>query len=350
MLNLAVAVAQHGLEVDLLLAKAEGQYLNQIPKTVNLIDFEATRVLKSLPKLVNYLKMCQPSALISAIEHSNILNIWAKKLSGVSTKVVITEHNPPSKLKYAGGKTAKKLTVLNLAMRFSYPLADKVIAVSQGVANDLKRFVSPSKIEVIHNPVLRQEMFEKAEEPCPHPWFSPRKTPVILAIGRLEKLKDFSNLIQAFAILRKKRHTKLVILGEGQERETLEKLVKDLAIIEDVMMPGFTPNPYCYIKNASVFVLSSITEGLPTVLIEALALGTPVVSTDCESGPKEILADGAYGTLVPIQDSAAMALAIEKTLDAPHHPVDPAVLRSYHHDVAVQAYLKVAGFPIKEVS
>jgi glycosyltransferase involved in cell wall biosynthesis len=216
MLNLAIAMTRMGLRVDLVLAKAEGPYLKQVPDNLNLINFEATRVLQCLPKLVHYLKQTQPYALISAIEHSNILAIWAKTLARVSVKVIITEHNPPSKLKYAGGKTAKKLIALNMAMKFSYPFADKVIAVSQGVADDLKRFVPVSKIEVIHNPVLSEDILEKANHPCPHPWFSPGQPPVILAVGRLEKLKDFSNLIQAFAILRKKRPAKLVILGRDK--------------------------------------------------------------------------------------------------------------------------------------
>ena len=343
MLNLATSMAQLGIKINLVLAKAEGQYLEQVPKTVTIIDLGCKRTLDSLPKLVTYLKREKPLTLISAIEHTNIIAIWAKKLAGVSTKIVITEHNPPSKLEYATEATVKKLRALRIAMRFSYPLADQVIAVSQGVADDLKSLVSASKVQVIHNPVIRQDMFQKAQEPLQHPWFQKDQIPVILAVGRLEKQKDFPNLLQAFALLKKKQAARLMILGEGQERAVLESLVTSLNLTADVALPGFDSNPYRYIKRAKVFVLSSVMEGLPTVLIEAMALGVPLVSTDCESGPREILEGGKHGVLVPIQNSQALAEAMEKALSTAPQGVSQSVLKSYTHEVAVHAYLKVAG-------
>lgn len=345
MLNLAAGMADQGLKVDLVLAKAEGPYLKQIPQHIQLIDLKASRTLQSLPGLIQYLKEVKPEVLISAIEHSNILAIWAKKLSGVSTRVVITEHNPPSMLKHATKATRKKLGALQLFMRISYPLADQIVAVSQGVADDLKRLAPAQKIRVIHNPVLHQDIFQKARAPLDHPWFKPGQLPVILAIGRLEKQKDFPNLIRAFALLRKRREARLFILGEGQERHALEALVSELGLQDDVLLPGFDSNPYRYIAACSLFVMSSLMEGLPTVLIEALALGARLVSTDCESGPREILADGKYGTLVPIQDSLALANAIETRLDSPATFVSQHVLKSYTYETAVQSYLEVAGYP-----
>jgi glycosyltransferase involved in cell wall biosynthesis len=346
MLNLASGMADLGIKIDLILAKAEGQYLDQVPNTIRLIDLKAQRTIYSLPTLVTYLKQTKPLTLISAIEHTNIIAIWAKRLAGVSTKIVITEHNPPSKLKYATEATVKKLGALRIAMQLSYPLADQVIAVSQGVADDLQGLVKASKVQVIHNPVIRQEMFQKAQEPLEHPWFQTNQIPVILAVGRLEKQKDFPNLIKAFALLRQKRPARLMILGEGQERAALESLVQSLNLQSDISLAGFDTNPYRYIKRADVFVLSSIMEGLPTVLIEAMALGVPLVSTDCDSGPREILADGRYGYLVPIQNSEALAIALEKALSTPTQNVDQRVLESYTYDVAVNAYIKAAGIEL----
>ncbi len=285
MLNLANGMADLGFNIDLVLAKADGPYLNQVSKHVNIIDLDAARTLQSLPKLVQYLRKVRPKALISAIEHTNILAIWAKKLSGASTKVIISEHNPPSMLKHATEATVKKLGAIQFAMRLSYPMADQVIAVSQGVADDLKTLVAEDKLQVIHNPVLRKEMFQKAKEPLDHPWFALSEPPVILAIGRLEKQKDFPNLIRAFAQVRQKQPARLLILGEGQERPKLERLIAELQLQDDVSLHGFDSNPYRYIQQCSVFVMSSVMEGLPTVLIEAMALGRRLVSTDCESGP-----------------------------------------------------------------
>jgi glycosyltransferase involved in cell wall biosynthesis len=343
MLNLATGMADLGFNIDLVLAKAEGQYLSQVSKHINVIDLDSPRTLQSLPKLIRYLKRAKPKALISAIEHTNILAIWAKKLSGVATKVIISEHNPPSMLKHATQATVKKLGAIKLAMRLSYPMADQIIAVSQGVADDLETLVAKDKVQVIHNPVLRKEMFQKAKEPLDHPWFTSGEPPVILAIGRLEKQKDFPNLIGAFAQLRQQQPVRLLILGEGQERPALESLIAELGLQKDVSLHGFDSNPYRYIQHCSVFVMSSVMEGLPTVLIEAMALGSRLVSTDCESGPREILADGKYGILVPIQDSTALAKAIKESLKASPSKASQEVLKPYTYETAVHSYLQVAG-------
>jgi glycosyltransferase involved in cell wall biosynthesis len=166
------------------------------------------------------------------------------------------------------------------------------------------------------------------------------------SVGRLEPQKDFPNLLRAFALLRKKQMARLVILGEGNLRPQLEALVKELGIEEDVQLPGFNSNPYAFMKRASVFVLSSVLEGLPTVLIEAMALGTPVVSTDCKSGPKEILGSSGYGTLVPTQNPEALAAAIEKTLNSPKQTIDQNKLKRYTSEEATNNYLRTAGFKI----
>jgi glycosyltransferase involved in cell wall biosynthesis len=202
--------------------------------------------------------------------------------------------------------------------RWFYPWADAIVTVSQGSADDLVRLgLSSERIRVIYNPVVTPELFEKAKEPLEHDWFEPGSPPVILGVGRLEKQKDFPTLIRAFAQVRQQRPARLMILGEGQDRPALEALVQELGIEEDVALPGFVANPFAYMARAGVFVLSSLFEGLPTVLIEAIAVGTKVVSTDCESGPAEILENGLYGKLVPVGDSKGIAEAILSTLEEP---------------------------------
>ncbi len=194
------------------------------------------------------------------------------------------------------------------------------------------------KVQVIHNPVVTPELLQRAEEPLEHPWFQPKEPPVLLGVGRLTRQKNFPNLIRAFAEVRKRRPVRLLILGEGEERASLEDLVRSFGLEGEVGLPGFVQNPYPYMKRAAAFVLSSDWEGLPTVLIEALALGTPVVATDCPSGPREILQGGRWGRLVPVNNPTALAQALEATLaegrtaspEEAYHPYTQAeVVRRY---------------------
>jgi glycosyltransferase involved in cell wall biosynthesis len=196
------------------------------------------------------------------------------------------------------------------------------------------------KIKVIYNPVITPELFAKAEEPLDHPWFRPGEPPVVLGVGRLTQAKDFPTLIRAFALVRKERPARLMILGEGEERPKLEALVRELGLEEDVALPGFVGNPYKYIARAGVFVLSSAWEGLPTTLVEALALGTPVVSTNCKSGPEEILEEGRWGRLVPVGNIEELAKAIGESLSMPRL-LNGGALDRFRVDIVVDRYLEV---------
>ena len=171
-------------------------------------------------------------------------------------------------------------------------------------------------MRVIHNPVVWPDHRTKAAEPVEHPWFA-QHTPVVLAAGRLINLKDHATLLRAFALVAKARPAQLIIIGEGEERDNLGALAYELGIADLVELPGFRRNPFAWMAKASVFVLSSVYEGSPNVLIQAMACGTPVVSTDCPSGPREILQDGTLGTLVPVGDHSAMAEAILNAIDDP---------------------------------
>jgi glycosyltransferase involved in cell wall biosynthesis len=342
-LHLGQGFAERGAEVHLVLARAEGPYLPLVPDSLQVVDLGASRVLRSLPALVCYLRRARPVALLSALDHANVVALWAQKLARVPTRVVVTVHNTPSQA------TAQARTLSARLMRYwvkpFYPWAHAVVAVSKGVANDLVQWVGvpADKVRVIYNPIITPELFHKAEEPLDHPWFQPGQPPVILGAGRLTTQKDFPTLLRAFALVRAQRPARLMILGEGELRADLERLAEQLGIAEDFALPGFVQNPYPYLKRAAVFVLSSRWEGLPTVLVEALALGTPVVSTDCPSGPREIHADGKWGRLVPVGDAGKLAEAILETLRQPKTTVDKQSLLRFTVDYAVEEYAKVLG-------
>ncbi|MDJ0555309.1 MAG: glycosyltransferase [Microcoleaceae cyanobacterium MO_207.B10] len=236
--------------------------------------------------------------------------------------------------------------LLPLLVDWFYPWADNIVAVSQGLARNLETEYQWKYgwIQTTYNPVINQTLFTKAEASLNHPWFADTQPPVILGVGRLSEEKDFATLIRSFAKVREKKAVRLIILGEGKERSPLEKLVKKLGLEADVLMPGFVDNPYPYIARAAVFVLSSIREGLPTVLIEAMTLNTPVVSTNCQGeGAREILDNGKYGDIVPVGDTEAIAKAIIKILEGDRKIVDRDWLEQFTIDIATEKYLKIIG-------
>ena len=339
MVHLARGFAERGFQVDLVLAKAEGPYLAEVPPSVRVVDLRASRVLFSLPGLVRYLRKERPYALLSALNHANVIVCLAHRLARVPSRLVISEHNTLS----ASRPQNARGRLLPWFMRWTYPWADAVIAVSQGVAEDLVRTlgISAERVKVIYNPVVDDDLLTKSKEPLDHPWFTEGAPPVILGVGRLTEQKDFPNLIRAFALVRAQRPARLMILGEGELRPQLEALVHELGLQDDVALPGFVKNPYAYMARAAVFVLSSRWEGLGVALIEAMASGTPVVSTDCPSGPREILEDGRWGRLVPVGDVDALAEAIVTTLDETEHPDVAARAKEFNVNYAVENYLKV---------
>ena len=318
MLNLAEGLAGRGHAVDLVLAQSEGPYLAQVPQSVRLVELNRRhvsfyRILVSLPALILYLRRERPDALLSAL-NANIIAIWAGFLSGKPQRIAICEQSTPS-------NQNRQLpvwygTVMNQLVRRFYPWASEIIAVSEGVADDLSQVyaIPRNRIRVIYNPVITPAIQAKAREPVEHPWFVPGGPPVVLGIGRLTTAKGFSILIRAFAQVRRSLAARLLILGEGEKRTELESLVRALDLEEDVCLCGWVSNPYSYLTKASLFVLSSRWEGLPTVLVEALYCGTPVISTDCPAGPREILREGRHGLLVPVGDVDSMAQAMRAVL------------------------------------
>lgn len=320
MVNLAQGFAEQNVRVDLVLVSARGPYLASVGKDVNVVNLAASGVSRSLPKLVRYLRAERPKALLATLRHANVVAVWAKKLAGVPTRVVLRHSN----MLFPGTSSSYKEKALRASVRTFYSWAEAHIAVSQGVANDVQRSagVAPDKIFTVHNPVVTAELLVQAQAFPDHPFFatptlSEAVPPVILGVGRLTSQKDFATLLRAFAIVYKARPARLLILGEGERRTQLEALSEELGVSAAVSMPGFVNNPFSYMAQANLFVLSSRWEGLPGALIQALACGCPVVSTDCPSGPREILEDGTFGTLVEVGDVQRLAAAITEALDKP---------------------------------
>lgn len=340
MVTLANGFAACGVSVDLVVVAAKGAYLEDVSPRVRLVELGASRVLFSLPALVRYLHRERPHALLSALNHANIIALWARKLVRSQTRVVVSERNTLSRDMLSN----RFKRIMPWLMRLNYPSADAIVAVSSGVADDLAHTIRlpRERIDVVYNPI-NIKLAELCEAPLTHPWLESDQPPVIVAAGRLTVQKDFETLIEAFAEVRKTHAVRLVILGEGKLRWALEARIAELGIAEDVALPGFVDNPYPWMRQASLFVLSSAWEGFCNVLAEAMACGTPVVSTDCPSGSAEILEDGKWGRLVPVGNAAALAQAMAATLNDETHPDVQYRARSFDLQQALRGYLHALG-------
>jgi glycosyltransferase involved in cell wall biosynthesis len=333
-LRLAESLLHLGWRVDLVVVQGDGPLRNEIPARCRLFDFQAKTTSRSLFKLIAYLRSEKPGTILSSQTHLNVSAVLARILSGWKGRLVLSEHIA---LDYAARNPANwKDRFLPLLARIFYRRADEIILVSKGAAQHFMEVTHLPKdlIRVIYNPIVIDELIVQSKTRPEHAWFSASNTPVILAVGRLTKQKDFGTLLRAFSLLRERIPlTKLIILGEGKERSRLEQLSKELGIQNSVQLLGFVMNPFSYMANASVLVLSSRWEGFPNVLTEALACGTPVVSTDCPSGPAEILENGRYGSLTPVGDAHALAEAILSTIN---HPPSSAMLRKRAMDFSIE--------------
>ncbi|MAR90182.1 MAG: glycosyltransferase [Pseudomonadota bacterium] len=316
MLTIANALAEKAFQVDLVLVHAEGPYLHQVSAKVNVVDLNCNRVIGALPGLIRYLARARPDAMISTMRHVNLVAITAKLIVHPTMTLLVREANAMPRA--SNSHLPLKERLLPFMMGFLYRRANRVIAVSQGVAAGLTQRLElpPELIQVVYNPVVDEEIFRLARQPVVHPWLQNKTCPVILAVGRLSPQKDYETLIGAFAKIHRVRPARLIILGEGNRRDELQAMIAELGLKGVVDLPGFQENPFPFLAAADVFVLSSRWEGLPNTLIQALALGTPVVATDCPNGPAEILEYGKWGPLVPVGDSAALADAIHYQLDA----------------------------------
>lgn len=317
--RLARFLGRRGVRVDIVCheSAAEQPALTQLPDLVSIVPLRATGKLGITWGLYRHLRYTHPNALLALDTRANLIACRMKWLPSCVGRVFVSLRN--SVTGKLGSRRSARDRRLKRTFRGLFRSADGVIAVSHGLAREFADVtgVDVSAIHVIHNLVVDDNLYAQLETRTGHPWLENKTAPVLLGVGRLQDGKDFQTLLRAFALVRRRRASRLIILGEGDSRQPLERLAEELEIAADVSMPGFVENPVAFMRCADVFVSSSRSEAFGMVLAEALAVGCPVVSTDCPSGPAEILDNGSYGVLVDVGDHEAMARAIERTLDAP---------------------------------
>jgi len=331
-INLAEEFSRRGFGVDVVVINSEGPLRHNIDKNVHIVDLGKNRTLRAIPALVRYLRNSSPDAMVASQTHNNAAAIISKLMAGVSTRLIVSEHND---FRTAVKSRSIKEKLRPFVARLSYPLADVILAVSHGVADAVaeKTGIPRPNIHTIYNPVVTNKSKEKMNQDLSHPVFDQRDNPIIIIVGRLSPKKNHINLLKAFKLIIQKIDAYLLIVGDGDQRKQLEEKVNNFGIEHSTFFMGYQPNPYPFMRKSNICVLSSDNEGLPTVLIEAMACGTPVVSTDCPSGPAEILEGGKYGRLVPVRDPQALADAILETLK---DPVDTELLKQRADDFSVE--------------
>ena len=319
LVRLANAINKKYFEVSFLLCSVRGALLQNLSKEIKVVDLKSPHASRSLIKVVKYLHKEKPDIILSALEHINLISIAASFFCRKKPKVIITERSTLSRLhKYAAHKTSHILVarfIMPYLAKIFYKKADLIICVSKGVADDISKIIGdlPS-IKVIYNPVTDDSILKLVTEPITDFNISKEGLPIIIAVGRLTKAKDYSTMLKAVSIVLKDMPVRLLIVGDGEEREKIENFIKENGISDSVHLLGFQKNPLKYMAKADIFVLSSVIEGFPNVLVEAMACGVPVISTDCQSGPSEIIENGKNGLLVPVGDENLLAQAIVKLL------------------------------------
>ncbi len=303
---------------QLLLQEKKGYHLKSIPEDVRMADFSGDNLLFCFFKLMAYLKKEEPDIFVSVFPRFSVVSVLAKIFCNSPVKIVIVEHSLFSSTA-ANARTFLRRFVAKFMfpslMRYLYGFSEAVICVSRGVAEDIERITGlKNKMKIIYNPIISDEIYQLAKEPVDTVYVAKESLPIILAVGRLAIAKDYPTLLKAFQIVSKSTKAKLIILGSGDEHRKLVEFARKLKISGKVYFLGLQENPYKFMTNASVFVLSSKQEGFSTVIVEAMACGLPVVSTDCKSGPNEIITNMKNGLLVKEGDPQMVADAIIRVL------------------------------------
>jgi glycosyltransferase involved in cell wall biosynthesis len=324
--------AEHGYDVSFVLMKRSDDYHELLDPRIKVIYFDSIKKTKLYSSFSKILKQEKFDVLYSATPALNIFTILTKMLCGSKTKIVISEHNNTIVFFRNMDFTLSKLTYLSIPLLYRY--ADEIVAVSKGVGESLQKvaLLPASRIKVIHNPAYSPIIREQLKTQAEHEWFNDPQVPVIITVGRLTEAKNHALLLEAMSLLVKKRPARLIILGEGHLRPMLTDKIKKLKLDDAVRLEGFIVNPVSWICKSDVFVLSSNYEGFGIVLVEALAAGTTIVSTDCDFGPDEILGD-KFGYLVPVGDATQLASKMEYAIE---NQIDKDLLRQRAEQFSVE--------------
>ena len=342
LINLAVEFKKKGYKTGLVTPFLSENTEKMLPlQEISLINLNSKKNIFSLFKLIRYLKKEDPDIFISGSPVFNLILLLAKFLSGSKTKIVIGIFGILSKAKDTDSGIYKLIPFLS---KHLYKFADQIVACSQAAADDFYKIsgLPHGKVKVIYTPIVTKDILKMSEEPVIHPWFIKGSPPVIIGVGRLTNEKNFIFLIRAFAELIKKRDSRLMIIGTGPERERLQNEISILGLNQKAQLAGFVDNNYAFIARSAVLVLTSLHDALPSVIIEALALGTNVVSVDCPGGVSEILERGRLGAIVPQGNTSALTNAILSSLDDPKDP-EMLIMRAqdFRSDVIADQYLNM---------
>lgn len=320
-IRFAQVLAARGHDVELIIGYIDPKYTFPDVSDVRLVHMNKRQVRGMLLPLIRHLRKAEPDIIFSAEDHLNSVTLLAALIANSKVKISCSSRVTPFDT-YSNVPFTKRW-VLKHFMRAVMPRANALTCVSKDMVEQYRQvFKSPPHV-CVYNIVDYQQAQKKMAEPIDEVWFTDKSQPVIIAAGRLAPWKGFADLILAMKELTKVRKARLIILGDGPSRAELEALISGLGLDDVVKLLGYVDNPLKYFSQADIFVLSSLVEGLPNVLVEAMMCGCTPVSTDCPTGPREVLQDGKYGYLVPMRDPIAMAAGIERALD---HPIPKGLL------------------------
>lgn len=327
-------------DVYFLVGNASGEFRYKLSDKIKIIDLESSRFSLSIFKIVGQLRKIKPDFVLSTLIYCNLVTTLATLISFVKTKLILREATTPT---YDLIGKPKLLTYL---FGLLYKRAHLIIAGSDGVKHDLvyNFGIRDKMVKVVDNPILSSDIILKSHEELDHPYFKDKNKPVILTVGKVTEAKDYLTLLKAYNIVRSVVPSKLIIVGNKFENSTLFHLLIDFIesnnLVNDVDFVGFQNNPFKYMKKADVFVLSSKYEGSPGVLVQGLSINGNVVSTDCKSGPTEILENGKYGRLVPVGNYKLMAEAIIEAIKNPYKFKDAPTLKNFGVEISSEKYFK----------